>query len=307
MRLVKGLILSVIMMAVLGIDLRSQAVETSSLDDLIAQMTIEEKVAILSGTNLWYTHAIERLGIPAVKMTDGPNGARGSAMRGGPDAPTSACFPAGIALAATWNTELVRQVGRAIAEEAKTKGARVLLAPTVNIQRTPLGGRNFECYSEDPYLTSRMAVAFIQGVQSQGVAAVIKHFVANDSEFERHTISSEVRERVLREIYLPPFKAAVQEAGVMGVMAAYNRLNDTYCSENRWLLQEVLRKEWGFDGLVISDWGATHSTVEALEAGLDLEMPGANFRGEKLLQAVREGKVDEATLDEHVRRVLQVH
>jgi beta-glucosidase len=217
----------------------------------------------------------------------------------------SACFPAAISLGASWNPDLVRQMGAALAEEARSKSARVLLAPTVNIHRSGLNGRNFECYSEDPHLTSELAVAYIEGVQGGGVAATIKHFAANESEVERQTMSSDVDERTLREIYLPPFEAAVKRAGVMAVMSSYNRLNGTYTSEHPWLLTKVLREEWGFDGIVMSDWFGSHSTAETVNAGLDLEMPGpARDRGDKLVQAVRDGRVSAATVRASARRML---
>ena len=275
------------------------------IEELLGQMTIEEKVSMLAGSAMWYTTPIERLGIPAIKVTDGPNGARGGGSFAG--GLTSACFPVGIALASTWNTELVERVGQALGEEARTKGAHILLAPTVNIHRSPLNGRNFECYSEDPYLSARMAVAFVRGVQSQNVGTAIKHYVCNDSEFERNTISSEVDERALREIYLPPFKAAVQEAHPWSVMASYNQVNGTFASENPYTLTDILREEWGFEGLVMSDWFGTKSTAASVNAGLDLEMPGPPvWRGEKLLRAFQAGEVDEATIDESVRRLLGV-
>jgi beta-glucosidase len=276
----------------------------NSIDDLLNQMTLPEKVSLLAGADMWHTVPVERLGIPALKVTDGPNGARGEGFMGGTKA---ACFPVGLALASTWNTELVERVGQALGQEARSKGARVLLAPTVNIHRSPLNGRNFECYSEDPYLSARMAVAYITGVQSQGVGATVKHYVCNDSEFQRNSISSEVGERALREIYLPPFKAAVQEAGSWALMASYNKVNGTYAGENPYTLTEILRKEWGFDGLVISDWFGTKSGVAAINAGLDLEMPGpALWRGQQLLEAVERGEVAEATIDESVRRLLRL-
>ncbi|MCR4406274.1 MAG: glycoside hydrolase family 3 C-terminal domain-containing protein [Anaerolineae bacterium] len=273
--------------------------------ELLSQMTIEEKVMLLAGSAMWYTTPVPRLGIPAIKVTDGPNGARGGERFAG--GLTSACFPVSIALAATWNTDLVERVGQALGEEARSKGAHILLAPTVNIHRSPLNGRNFECFSEDPYLSARIAVAYIKGVQSQNVGTAVKHYVCNDSEFQRTTISSEVRERALREIYLPPFKAAVQEAHTWSVMASYNKVNGTYASENPYLLTDILSNEWGFEGLVMSDWFGTKSTAAAVKAGLDLEMPGPPvWRGEKLLQAFRAGEVDEATIDRSVRRLLRI-
>jgi beta-glucosidase len=238
-------------------------------------------------------------------VSDGPNGARGGgSLVGGVRA---ASFPVGIALASTWNTALVEQIGQALAEEALSKGARVLLAPTVNIHRSALNGRNFECYSEDPFLSARLAVAYILGLQSKGVSATVKHFVGNESEFQRNTISSEIDERTLREIYLPPFEAAVKEAGTWAVMCAYNKLNGTFCSEHPWLLIDLLKREWGFDGVLMSDWFATHSTAESLNGGLDLEMPGpALHRGEKLGEAVRSGAASAEAVRDSARRVLRL-
>jgi beta-glucosidase-like glycosyl hydrolase len=229
------------------------------LSALISQLTVDEKAAMVAGVDMWHTAAVERLGIPALKMTDGPIGARGERWTGG----RSAAFPCGTALGATWDPALVEEVGSRIGNETRRKRAHVLLAPTVNIHRHPLAGRNFECYSEDPYLTARAAVAYITGAQSHGIGCSVKHFTANDSEFERMTISSEVDERTLREISLVPFEAAVLEAGTWSVMVAYNKVNGVYCSEHPWLIDEVLKREWGFDGFVVSDWYATHSTAGA--------------------------------------------
>jgi beta-glucosidase len=270
------------------------------IEQLVGELTVDEKAAMVAGVDLWHTAAVPRLGIPALKVTDGPGGARGERWSGR----ASASFPCGTALGATWNPELVRTVGERIGGEARRKGAHVLLAPTVNIHRHPLAGRNFECYSEDPFLSARMAVAYISGVQSTGVGCSVKHFVANDSEFERMTISSEVDARTLREISLVPFEAAVLEAGTWSVMAAYNRLHGTYCSEHP-LLVELLKQEWAFDGVIMSDWYGTHSTVPAAIAGLDLEMPGpAQWFGSHLADAVRAGDVDEKILDDKVQRML---
>ncbi|GAC1635615.1 MAG: glycoside hydrolase family 3 C-terminal domain-containing protein [Ktedonobacteraceae bacterium] len=275
------------------------------IETLLRQMTLAEKVAMLAGTNDWYTVPVERLGIPSLKMTDGPNGARGAG--GFTSGVKATCFPAEISLASTWNTDLLERVGQALAGEAKMKGAQVLLAPTVNIQRSPLGGRNFECFSEDPYLSARLAVAYITGLQREGVGASIKHFVCNDEEFERVSISSEVRERALREIYLQPFQAAVREAHPWTIMAAYNLVNGIPASENSLLLTQILRHEWGFDGVVMSDWFfSVKSTAASMNAGLDLEMPSPSFRGKKLLAAVERGEVAQATIDTSVRRLLQL-
>ena len=274
------------------------------LDQLINQLTLEEKVAMMAGADVWRTVAVPRLGIPALKMTDGPNGARGDAFRGGT---TAAVFPVGILLAQTWNTALVEQIGAAIAEEAKTKGALLLLAPTVNIHRSPLGGRNFESYSEDPFLAACMAVAYIDGVQSRGVGAMVKHYVGNEQEDERYSMSSEVDERTLREIYFPPFKAAVRVAHVWSIMASYNRVNGVFVSEDPYLLG-IPRLEWGWDGPIVSDWvWSVKSTAASVNAGLDLEMPGPGiWRGEKLLAAVQNGEVPPSKLDESIRRLLHL-
>ena len=201
-------------------------------------------------------------------------------------------MPCSTALAATWDPDLVERIGQVLGRETKAKGAGVLLAPTVNLHRTPTGGRNFECMSEDPYLTSRIAVGYVQGLQSEGVAACVKHFVGNDTEFERMSIDSQIDERTLRELYLVPFEAVVKEAGVLAVMTAYNRINGPFAADSEAMLRGVLRGEWGFDGLVMSDWFGLHSTTEALAAGLDLEMPGpTRSRGQALLDAVERGDV----------------
>ena len=277
------------------------------IDTLLNALTLEEKVSLLAGASTWSTAAIERLGIPAIKVSDGPNGARGGGSLAGGSI-TSACFPVGIALASTWNPELIEQIGQALGEEAQTKGAQMLLAPTVNMHRSPLSGRNFECYSEDPYLTARIAVAYISGLQRQNVGATVKHFVCNDSEFERNTISSEVDERTLREIYLPPFQAAVQEAKTWGVMSAYNRINGVFAGENATTLLTILKQEWGFDGIVMSDWFGTKSTIDSINNGLDLEMPGPPiFRdGPQVLEGLQKGTIKSDAVDEAVRRVLRI-
>jgi beta-glucosidase len=275
---------------------------TDRIENLLSQLTLEEKVSLLAGADSWTTVPIERLGIPPIKMTDGPNGARGAEQRTGP---TSVCFPVGVALGATWNPDLVQRVGAALGQEVKAKGAHILLAPTVNIHRSPLAGRNFECYSEDPYLSGRTASAYVRGLQSEGVGACIKHFVCNDSEFERFTMSSEVGERPLREVYLTPFRMAMRDAQPWCVMSSYNKINGTWASENPYTLLEILKNEWGFDGMVISDWYGTNS-INVASGGLDLEMPGpARWMGDKALAAVREGKVSEGVIDDKVRRLLR--
>lgn len=275
------------------------------IEQLADQMTLAEKVSILSGEDFWSVPAVERLGIGKLRVTDGPNGARGGgSLIGGVK---SASFPVGIALGATWNVALVQEIGAALADEVKSKGAHMLLAPTVNIHRSVSNGRNFECYSEDPILTAELATAYILGLQGQGIAATIKHFAGNESEIERTTISSEIDERALREIYLLPFEYAVKKAKTWGVMSSYNKLNGTFTSEHEWLLTKVLRREWGFDGIVMSDWFGSHSTAETVNAGLDLEMPGpTRDRGQKLIDAVESGAVSEATLRQRVVNMLRL-
>lgn len=276
------------------------------IEGLLRELTVAEKVSLLAGSSMWHSTPVERLAIPAIKVSDGPNGAwgGGSFIGGGV---TSACFPVAISLGATWDPELVAKIGQALGQETRSKGAQLLLAPTINIHRSPLNGRNFECFSEDPYLSARMAVAYISGLQQEGIGATVKHFVCNDSEFERHTISSEVDERTLREIYLPAFQAAVQEAGSWAVMSSYNRVNGVYTGEHRELLLDILKSEWGFDGLVMSDWFGTKSTVAAANNGLDLEMPGPpRWRGEQLLAAVEAGDVYPQAIDDSVRRLLNI-
>ncbi|MCP4756841.1 MAG: beta-glucosidase [Proteobacteria bacterium] len=273
------------------------------IEELLGKMTLEEKVTMVSGSGPWHTTAVERLGIPRIKVTDGPNGARGDAVSGA----TATCFPVGSSLAATWNVELMNQMGKALGVEAKSKGSQVLLGPTINLHRTPLGGRNFECYSEDPWLTARLAVAFVVGLQSEQVGASLKHFACNDSEYDRHALDVEVSERALREIYLLPFELAVKEAQPWTVMSAYNKINGHYASSHYSLLTEILKQEWGFEGFVVSDWGACLETVNNANGGLDLEMPGpASTMGDNLLAAIHGGKVEEKTLDDKVRRLLRI-
>ena len=272
--------------------------------ELVAALSLSEQAALTAGSDMWHTVGLPAAGIPVLRCSDGPNGVRGlHAGRG----PTSAAFPVATALAATWNVDLVAAVGSALAQEAGDKGVQVLLAPTLNLQRHPLGGRNFECFSEDPYLSARLAVAFIGGVQGGGVAATAKHFVANDSEHDRHRVSVEISMRALRELYLVPFEAAVAEAGVWAVMTAYNRLNGTHCAANHWLLSEVLKGEWGFDGVVMSDWFGTYSTLAPALAGLDLEMPGpACFQGEQLAELVVRGDIPASILVDKGRRLVRL-
>lgn len=265
---------------------------------LLAQMTIAEKADLITGQGVWTTRPVDRLGVPSLVVTDGPNGARGGGLLG-TGTPT-ACIPAGSVLGATWDVELLQEVGKLLGEESLAKSANVLLAPTINLHRHSLGGRNFECYSEDPLLSGELAAAYIQGVQSCGVATTPKHLVGNDSEFERNFIDVQIDERTLREVYLLPFEFALRKGGAWGLMSAYNRLNGSFCSENEWLLKTVLRENWGFDGFVVSDWFAVRSTAESIVAGTSLEMPGPGkwFGPARVAAAIEAGEMDEAHLDE---------
>ena len=273
----------------------------AELDALVGALTLEEQVALLAGTDNWHTVELPRHGISAMRVTDGPAGARGTTFTG----PASVNVPSGTALAATFDPALVERIGALLGRETRAKGARVLLAPTVNLHRTPVGGRNFECQSEDPYLSARITVGYVKGVQSEGVAACVKHFVGNDTEHERMTIDNRVDERTLREMYLQPFEAAVREADAQAIMTAYNRINGPWAADAKELITDVLRGEWGFTGIVMSDWFGLHSTAEGIEAGLDLEMPGpTRARGAKLVAAVESGAVDASMVRATARRML---
>lgn len=271
------------------------------VEDLLTQMTLEEKVALMAGASPFGLNGVPRLGVPAIQMTDGPTGVRAVAGQ------AATVFPVGVAVAATWNPELAQEIGAAIAREARALDAQVVLAPTVNIVRTPVWGRNFETYSEDPFLAGRLGVGYVRGLQGEGVGASLKHYAANNQELHRFQVDVQADERTLREIYLAAFEMVVEEANPWTIMASYNRLNGPYASEHPWLLNEVLKGEWGYDGVVVSDWGATHSTAEAATAGLDLEMPGPpKWFGDKLLAAVRAGEVEGAVVDEAARRMLRL-
>ena len=268
-------------------------------DALLAELTLEEKVRLLAGESAFALHGIERLGIPSLRMTDGPTGVR--SIKGQP----ATVFPVGIAVAATWNPETAADVAAAIGREALALGDQVVLAPTINIVRIPTWGRNFETYSEDPYLAGVMGVAYVQGLQGEGVGASLKHYAANNQELERFKVDARVDERTLREIYLAAFERLVREADPWTVMASYNKLNGTYASEHRRLLTDILKIEWGYDGMVVSDWTAVKSTAPSANAGMDLEMPGpAKWFGDKLLAAVEAGEVPAQQIDDNVRRVL---
>ena len=275
----------------------------TSINKLIQDLTLREKISLMSGFNSWYTNKIDRLGIPSIKMSDGPNGVRGDSNSG----KSSACFPCAISIGSTWDMDLINQLGVALGEEAKVKDVDVLLGPTINIHRHPLGGRHFESFSEDPFLTGKIATEYVKGVQSQDVAACLKHFIGNDTEYERHLVSSNIDEKTLREIYLLPFEMGIKEGNAQVVMSAYNKLNNIYCSSHKELLIDILKDEWGFDGYVVSDWGAALETEENAQGGLDLEMPGpGNVWGDQLFAAVSEGKVKEELIDDKVRRILNI-
>jgi beta-glucosidase len=300
--------------------------------DLLGRMTAAERAEMLSGSGWMESKPIPRLGIPAIKMADGPLGVRNwagsSAITNSPNVTPvlTTAFPAGVAMGASWDVDLVQSQGRTIAQEVKALGRDMILGPTVNINRLPLWGRNFEGYGEDPYLAARMGVAFVNGVQGEGVIPSVKHYAANNQEFERHRIDEKIDERTLHEIYFPAFRAAVQEAGAWSVMSAYNKVNGLWCSENPYLLRQTLKERWGFKGFVISDWGSTYSTEGPVNAGMDLEMPGGApmrrwlalpktqedgngggwLTADKVMAAVAAGRVKQEYVDDAARRILRV-
>lgn len=282
-----------------------------NIKELVAQLTLEEKAGLTSGSGFWYTKAVERLGIPSVMMTDGPHGLRKQTGQsdhlGLNDSVEAVCFPAACATASSFDTQLMEDMGATLGNECQAENVSILLGPGVCIKRSPLCGRNFEYMSEDPYLTGKLAAAYIRGVQSQNVGTSIKHFAANNQEFNRMSCSSEVSERALREIYLPGFEEAVKSAQPKTVMCSYNKINGVYASENNWLLNQVLREEWGFTGYVVTDWGAVADRVKGLAAGVDLEMPSSgSLHDQQVAKAVKEGRLEEAVLDKAVERMLKV-
>ena len=279
--------------------------------EIISQMTLEEKASLCSGGDFWHTKAVERLDVPAMMVSDGPHGLRKQKDEGDHlgvnDSIVAVCYPTGCASASSFNRELLTEMGRAIGEACQAEGVGVILGPAVNIKRSPLCGRNFEYYSEDPYVAGEMAASYIKGVQSKNVGTSIKHFMANSQETRRMSSDSRIDERTMREIYMPAFEKAVKESKPWTVMCSYNRINGTYAAENKKLLTDVLRDEWGFDGFVVSDWGAVNDRVAGVKAGLDLEMPPSCGVNDKLIEkAVKDGKLDEAVLDLTVERILQI-
>ena len=276
-----------------------------------SELNTEEKAALTSGASFWETEGIDRVGIPSIYLTDGPHGVRKQAQGGDHlgigDSVPATCFPPAVALGSSWDAELLERVGAALGEEAKAEGVGVLLGPGINIKRSPLCGRNFEYLSEDPILSGRLGASLVRGLQSQGVGASLKHFAANNQETDRLRVSADVDERPLREIYLRGFQHVVQHAAPWTVMCSYNRINGVYASEDPWLLTRVLRDEWGFDGVVVSDWGAVNNRVDALVAGLDLEMPSSDgVTDAQLVAAVRDGSLEESVLDTAADRVIDL-
>lgn len=279
------------------------------IEAIVKELTLEEKASLCSGRDFWHTKAVERLGIPSLMMCDGPHGLRKQEGEGdhlGINVSIeTVCYPTASALAASFDRNVLRTLGEALGKECQAEDVAMLLGPGLNMKRSPLCGRNFEYFSEDPYLAGELGAAYIQSLQQQGVTACVKHFAANNQETRRMSGSSELDERTLREIYLPAFEAAVRQGGAKSVMCAYNAVNGTFCAENRELLTHILREEWGFDGFVVTDWGAVKDRVKGLKAGLDLEMPGGPGAQDKaIVAAVRNGELDESVLDETVRRLL---
>ena len=283
----------------------------NEIDNIINQMTLDEKIAMLHGKNMFSSAGIPRLGIADVEYADGPFGIREEME---PHSWNSAhlttdsatFFPTGSALAATWSTELAYAYGRAMSREARLRGKDMILGPAINIQRFPTGGRTYEYLSEDPLLSGMLAVAYTRGSQDDGTAVCLKHFALNNQEDYRGFVDVRISDRAMHEIYLRPFEMAVREADAWGVMAAYNKVNGRWCSENKHLLTTILRQQWGFPGMVISDWGGVHSTVDAVTAGMNVEMPGSRYMGQALLDSVKAGKVSEAVIDQRIREILRV-
>ncbi|TVY48496.1 putative beta-glucosidase I [Lachnellula occidentalis] len=277
---------------------------TVDVEDLLVKLNNVEKVALLAGSDWWHTVPLPKHGVPKIRVSDGPNGVRGTTFF---NATPAACFPCGTALGATWDIELLRKAGNVMAQEARAKGTHVILGPTINMQRSPLGGRGFESISEDPVLAGLGAAALVNGIQDDDIVATIKHFVCNDQEHDRNGTDAIITDRALREIYCLPFQLVIRDSKPGCFMTAYNKINGLHVSENPKILQTILREEWGFDGCVMSDWWGTYSTSEAIKAGLDLEMPGATkWRGDTLIQSVGVNKVPQHILDERVRNVLNL-
>ncbi|KAK0461743.1 glycoside hydrolase family 3 protein [Desarmillaria tabescens] len=277
---------------------------TFNVDETLLKLTLNDKVKLLTGLGWWHTEAIPHANIESMRMSDGPNGVRGTQYFNGVP---SSCFPSSTGLGSSFDLELAYKIGEALGDECRAKSCHILLAPTVNTQRSPLGGRGFESFSEDGVLNGEIAAAYINGLQSKGVSATIKHYVANDQEHERFSVSSEVSERALREIYLKPFQIAIRKSDPWALMSSYNRVNGLHVSEDKRLLDDILRKEWGYKGLIMSDWTGVYSTVESIKAGVDLEMPGPSVvRGPAVLRAIQAGKLVDNDINDRVRKVLEL-
>ncbi|HBR33811.1 MAG TPA: glycosyl hydrolase, partial [Firmicutes bacterium] len=284
---------------------------SKEIKELIAKMTLEEKAGLCSGKGAWHTKAITRLGIPSIMMADGPHGLRKQSEEedhlGNDHSRPATCFPTAATLACSWDRELVAKIGAALGKECQAEGISILLGPGVNIKRSPLCGRNFEYYAEDPYLTAELATSYVRAVQEEGVGTSLKHFAANNQEHRRMSVDAQVDERTLREIYLAAFEQVVKKAQPWTVMCAYNKLNGEYCAEHTPLLTDLLKKEWGHEGFVVSDWGAVNDRVKGLTAGLELEMPSSSgINDQKLVEAVKKGELAEGVLDQAVERILRV-
>jgi len=278
---------------------------------LLSAMTLEEKASLCSGLDFWHLKGIEHLNIPSIMVADGPHGLRkqedSSDHLGIYESNPSTCFPTAVGMASSWNRELIEKVGIALGKECHAEGVSILLGPGVNIKRSPLGGRNFEYFSEDPYLTAEMATSHIEGVQSEGIGTSLKHFAVNNQEERRMTIDAIIDERTLREVYLPGFEIPIKKAQPWTVMSAYNKVNGEYASENEYLLNDILREEWGFEGFVVSDWGAVNEMVASIASGMELEMPPSGGVNEKkIIEAINSGQLTEEKLDEAVRRILNI-
>src|SRR5579864_1724401 len=298
MRFVIGVVALLFSQLICAQSVASKSDVESRVDAIVGKMTTEEKIALIGGINDFDTRAIPRLGIKPLKMSDGPLGVH--------DYGLTTAYPAGITLAASWDIDIAHRFGAAMGKDARARGVHFILGPGMNIYRAPMNGRNFEYFGEDPYLASRMAVNEIEGMQEQRVVATAKHFAGNNSEFARMTLSSDIDERTLREIYLPAFEASVKEAKAGAVMDAYNLVNHEYMTQNVHLNDEILKKDWGFEGILMSDWGATHDGVAAANGGLDLEMPSPLFMNrDALLPALKDGRISIETIDDKVRRILR--
>lgn len=279
--------------------------------DLVSKLSLEEKAMLCSGKDFWHLNGVERLGLPEIMVSDGPHGLRKhNDKKKKTDIMASVpaiCFPTASATACSWDEDLLYEMGEYLGDECRAEKISVLLGPGINIKRSPLCGRNFEYFSEDPFLSGRLAAAFIKGVQSKGIGTSLKHFAANNQETRRMTIDTIADERTLREIYLAGFEYAVKESKPWTVMNAYNKLNGYFCAENRWLLTKVLREEWGFDGVVVTDWGAANVMEDGIAAGQNLEMPGSNGLGaSKIVKAVNEGRLSEDVLDARVGEIIEL-